>query len=255
MATEAPPAHAPGHPAEPIERDRVYVGGEWVEPAGSGSIEVLDSTTEQVIGRVPEGTPEDVDRAVTAARAGFQAWSAVPFEARLDALQGIAAGLAARGDELAALIAAEVGMPLAQSRTIQAGLPAMDFGGTAQVAREVVWEEQVGNSLVVREPIGVVGGDHPLELPAAPALREGRPGARGRLLGGGQAQRGDAPERLRAGRDHRRAGAARGRLQPRHRLRPGGRGRDRRPRRRRHGLLHRLHPRRAGWSPRRRPRT
>ena len=180
MATEAPAAPAPGHPTEPIERDRVYIGGEWVEPAGSGTIEVLDSTTEEVIGRVPEGTPEDVDRAVAAARAGFEAWSAVPFESRLDALQGIAAGLAARGDELAALIAAEVGMPLAQSRTIQAGLPAMDFGGTAQVAREVVWEEQVGNSLVVREPIGVVGAITPWNYPlhqlcakVAPALAAG----------------------------------------------------------------------------------
>ena len=141
---------------------------------------MFDSTTEQVIGRVPEGTPEDVDRAVAAARAGFEAWSAVPFEARLDALQGIAAALAARGDEIAALIAAEVGMPLEQSRTIQAGLPAMDFGGTAQVAREVAWEEHVGNSLVVREPIGVVGAITPWNYPlhqlcakVAPALAAG----------------------------------------------------------------------------------
>ncbi len=180
MATEAPAAPPAGRPTEPIERDKLYIGGEWVDPAGSGSIEVFDSTTEQVIGRVPEGTPEDVDRAVAAARAGFEAWSAVPFEARLDALQGIAAALAARGDEIAALIAAEVGMPLEQSRTIQAGLPAMDFGGTAQVAREVAWEEHVGNSLVVREPIGVVGAITPWNYPlhqlcakVAPALAAG----------------------------------------------------------------------------------
>ncbi len=180
MATEAPAAPAAAHPTEPIERDKLYVGGEWVDPSAAGAIEVLDSTTEEVIGRVPEGTPEDVDKAVKAARAGFEAWSAVPFEGRLDALQGISAALAARGDELAALIAAEVGMPLAQSRTIQAGLPAMDFGGTAQVAREIVWEEQVGNSLVVREPIGVVGAITPWNYPlhqlcakVAPALAAG----------------------------------------------------------------------------------
>ena len=180
MATEAPAAPAPGRPAEPIERDRSTSAASGSSPPAPAAIEVLDSTTEQVIGRVPEGTPEDVDRAVKAARAGFEAWSAVPFEGRLDALQGIAAALAARGDELAALIAAEVGMPLAQSRTIQAGLPAMDFGGTAQVAREVVWEEQVGNSLVVREPIGVVGAITPWNYPlhqlcakVAPALAAG----------------------------------------------------------------------------------
>ena len=53
----------------------------------------------------------------------------------------------------------------------------------AQAASEVVWEEQIGNSLVVREPVGVVGCDHALELPAAPDLREGRPGADRRLHG------------------------------------------------------------------------
>ena len=87
MATEAPASPAAARPTEPIERDKLYVGGEWVAPSAAGAIEVLDSTTEEVIGRVPEGTPEDVDKAVKAARAGFEAWSAVPFEGRLDALQ------------------------------------------------------------------------------------------------------------------------------------------------------------------------
>ncbi len=180
MATEAAAPLAPGHPSEPAVRDRHYIGGEWVEPSGSGMIEVIDSTTETVIGTVPEGSAEDVDRAVAAARPGFEAWSAVSIEHRLEALQGIAAALAERGDELAALIASEVGMPLAQSRTIQAGLPAMDFGGTAQAAAEVDWEEQVGNSLVVREPIGVVGAITPWNYPlhqlcakVAPALAAG----------------------------------------------------------------------------------
>ena len=179
MATEALAPQA-GHPTDPIERDSLYIGGKWVQPAGTASIEVLDSTTEEVIGRVPEGTPEDVDRAVAAARPGFEAWSAVPLEQRLDACAAIGAALADRADEIAALIAAEVGMPLKLARTIQAGLPAMDFGGTAQVAREVTWEEQVGNSLVVREPIGVVGCITPWNYPlhqlcakVAPALAAG----------------------------------------------------------------------------------
>ncbi len=180
MATEARAPAAPAHPTEPIDRDKLYIGGEWVASTGTGTIEVIDSTTERVIGVVPEGTAADVDAAVMAARPGFEAWSAVPLEHRLDALHAIAAALAARGDELAALIAAEVGMPLGQSRAIQAGLPAMDFGGTAQVAGEVVWEEQVGNSTVVREPIGVVGAITPWNYPlhqlcakVAPALAAG----------------------------------------------------------------------------------
>ena len=141
---------------------------------------MIDSTTEEVIGRIPEGTPDDVDRAVEAARPGFEAWRQVPVETRVDACSAISAALAERGDEIAALIAAEVGMPLAMSRTIQAGLPAMDFGSMAQVASEVAWEEQIGNSLVVREPIGVVGCITPWNYPlhqicakVAPALTAG----------------------------------------------------------------------------------
>jgi acyl-CoA reductase-like NAD-dependent aldehyde dehydrogenase len=166
--------------AEILVRDRLYIGGEWVEPAGSGTIDVLDSTTEEVIGRVPEGTADDVDRAAKAARAGFETWSQVPLEDRLDACSAISAGLAARAEEIAALIAAEVGMPLGQSQQIQAGLPTMQFAAMAQVAREVPWEEQVGNSLVVREPIGVVGAITPWNFPlnqlgakAAPAIAAG----------------------------------------------------------------------------------
>jgi aldehyde dehydrogenase (NAD+) len=165
LATETQAPVQIGHPTEEIIRDRLYIGGEWVEPAGSETIEVIDSTTERVIGRIPEGTPEDVDRAVQAARAGFDAWREVPVEQRVEACTAISAALAERADEIAALIAAEVGMPLALARTIQAGLPAMDFGAMAQAANEVAWEEQVGNSLVVREPVGVVGCITPWNYP------------------------------------------------------------------------------------------
>jgi len=165
LATETAAPTQAGHPTAEIIRDRLYVGGEWIEPEGSGTIEVIDSTTEQVIGRIPEGTPADVDRAVTAARAGFETWREVPVEQRVDACTAISAALAERADEIAALIAAEVGMPLQQARTIQAGLPAMDFGSMAQVANEIAWEEQIGNSLVVREPVGVVGCITPWNYP------------------------------------------------------------------------------------------
>jgi aldehyde dehydrogenase (NAD+) len=180
LATEtAAPKHV-GHPTEEIVRDRLYIGGEWTEPSSSETIEVLDSTTEEVIGTVPRGTPEDVDRAVAAARSGFEAWSQVPLEDRLDACSAISAGLAARAEELGALIASEVGMPMPQSQQIQAGLPTMQFGAMAQVAQEIEWEQQIGNSLVVREPIGVVGSITPWNFPlnqlgakAAPAIAAG----------------------------------------------------------------------------------
>ena len=53
-------------------QDRIYIGGEWVKSTGTGAIEVINSTTEQVMGSVPEGTVEDVDSAVAAARVGVR---------------------------------------------------------------------------------------------------------------------------------------------------------------------------------------
>ena len=180
MAIETHASPAPAHISEPIARDRLYIGGQWVEPAGGATIEVLDSTTEDVIGTVPEGTPEDVDRAVEAARDGFEQWSQVPLGDRAEACRAISAGLAERAEELALLIACEVGMPLMQAATIQAGLPAMDFGAMPEALEQVAWEEQVGNSLIVREPVGVVGAITPWNYPlhqicakVAPALSAG----------------------------------------------------------------------------------
>src|SRR5437588_12550333 len=103
MATQAGPDVRLDHGGDPIERDRFYIGGEWTAPAGDGAIEVIDATTEEVMGRVPEGTPEDVDRAARAARAAFPGWSATPLAERGEACTAISHALAARADESAAL--------------------------------------------------------------------------------------------------------------------------------------------------------
>ena len=180
MAIETQAAAQPTHDSEPIVRDRLYIGGEWVEPHGGGTFEVIDATTEQVIGTIPGGDAEDVDRAVRAARPGFEQWSQVPVHERAAACQAIGARLAERSEEIALLIAREVGMPLNLAAMIQAGLPAMDFSSMPAVAEETQWEEQVGNSLIVREPVGVVGCITPWNYPlhqvcakVAPALTVG----------------------------------------------------------------------------------
>src|SRR4051812_47677837 len=163
-----------------LVRDKLYIGGEWVDPASEETIEIVNPTTEEVIGRIPAGTPEDVDKAVEAARKAFETWGQTPIEVRADVCAGIAAKLAERGDELAALIATELGMPLALSKMIQAGLPTMSFGSMPDQLEKVAWEEEVGNSLIVREPIGVVGAITPWNYPlhqiaakVAPAIAAG----------------------------------------------------------------------------------
>jgi aldehyde dehydrogenase (NAD+) len=165
---------------EPIVRDRLYIGGEWVEPAGEGTIEVLNPSTGAVMARIPEGTPEDADRAVRAARTAFDSWAAVsPYE-RAQLCVAIGARLAERGDELAGLITTELGMPITLSRMIQAGLPSVTFSSQAELVEEIAWEEEVGNSLIVREPAGVVAAITPWNYPlhqiankVAPALSAG----------------------------------------------------------------------------------
>jgi len=161
-------------------RDTLYIDGAWVASTGTGMLEVVNSTTEEVMGAVPDGTPEDVDRAVRAASRAFGEWSATSVDERVKMLERIQEGLAARTSELGTLIAHEVGMPLTLSTLIQVGLPVMSFANAAVVAREMTWEEEIGSSLVVREPVGVVGAITPWNYPlhqvaakVAPALAAG----------------------------------------------------------------------------------
>jgi aldehyde dehydrogenase (NAD+) len=161
-------------------RDKLYIDGAWVPSSGTGTLDVVNSTTEEVMGTVPEGTPEDVDRAARAAAAAFPAWAATSVEERAKTLARIQEGLTARTPDIATLIAQEVGMPFTLSNLIQVGLPVMSFAMAAQLITEIPLEEEVGNSLVVREPVGVVGAITPWNYPlhqvaakVAPALAAG----------------------------------------------------------------------------------
>ena len=145
--------------------DKLYIGGEWTPASGKGSFDVIDASTEEVMGRVPRGDASDADRAVRAARAAFDGWARTPQAERAEYLQKIQAGLGARAQEIAETIAREVGMPLPLSNMIQAGLPTLTFGSAAQLAASYEFEEQAGNSLVIREPIGVVGCITPWNYP------------------------------------------------------------------------------------------
>jgi acyl-CoA reductase-like NAD-dependent aldehyde dehydrogenase len=158
----------------------LFIGGEWVPSAGTGTLDVIDSTTEEVMGTIPEGSPQDVDLAVAAARAAFPGWAATPVKERTDLLTRVSQELTARMDEVANLIAHEVGMPLVLSQLVQMGLPIGTFASMAQVAADFTWEQAAGNSVIVREPIGVVGAITPWNYPlnqiaakVAPALAAG----------------------------------------------------------------------------------
>jgi acyl-CoA reductase-like NAD-dependent aldehyde dehydrogenase len=166
--------------AEVQVRDKIFIGGEWVEPEGSGTIDVVNSTTEETMGTIPACVPGDADQAVAAAREAFESWSQTSLEERAGYLSAIAAGLGERSEEIAATIAQELGMPLTLSKLIQAGLPIAQFAAMPNLMQEVSWEEEIGNSRVLREPVGVLGAITPWNYPlnqiaakVAPALAAG----------------------------------------------------------------------------------
>jgi acyl-CoA reductase-like NAD-dependent aldehyde dehydrogenase len=162
------------------DRDRLYIDGQWVRPNGTGTIDVINAATEEVMGCVPDGTADDVDRAVQAARRAFAGWSVTEPEERADALRRITEGLQGRMMEIAAVIAQEVGMPINLAMLIQAGLPVMTFSSMTDLLHTFEFSEPMGTSLVVREPVGVVGAITPWNYPlhqvaakVAPALAAG----------------------------------------------------------------------------------
>src|SRR5205807_189015 len=117
------------------------------------------------MGRVPEATAQDVDKAVQAAKRAFESWSTTSAEERSKYIQRIAEGLQARTMDIANVVAEELGMHINLSMIIQAGLPTVTFSSMQGLIDEVKWEEQIGNSLVLREPVGVVGCITPWNYP------------------------------------------------------------------------------------------
>ncbi len=163
-----------------LTRDAFYIGGEWAAPVSGEVLEVTSSGTGELYATVPAGTAEDAARAVAAAAAAFPAWSVTSPKERGEFLQRVSEKLAERADDIALTIAHEVGMPLMLAKGIQVGLPTMTFADQAQRIQEYPWEEEVGHSVVVREPVGVVVAItpwnyplHQIALKVAPALAAG----------------------------------------------------------------------------------
>lgn len=160
--------------------DKLYINGEWVEPAGDGVTEVINPASEAVCGSVPCGNESDVDKAVQAARTAFESWSRTSAAQRREFIQVIADKLGERMAEIGHTITLEQGSPIEFAATTQAGAPWAVMSSYA--ARTAMMEEtaQLGNSLVVKEPVGVCAFINPWNYPlhqivgkVAPALAAG----------------------------------------------------------------------------------
>jgi aldehyde dehydrogenase (NAD+) len=157
-----------------------YINGAWVPPAKPATRDVINPATEQSIGKISMGSAEDVDRAVKAARKAFETYSRTTREERIALLEKIIAVFKTKQDELATTIATEVGAPMWLSKAAQAAAGIGHFAQALAVLRTFEFEETRGRTMIVREPIGVVGMITPWNWPinqiackVAPALAAG----------------------------------------------------------------------------------
>lgn len=166
--------------AVPVPHDEVYIAGTWHRPTEGDSIAVLNPATEEIVGRVPDSSAV-VSTAVEAARDAFEAWSRRSVTERAAYLDALADAIEQHAEQLAVLASTEIGMPLRESRAVQASLPAKELRSIADIARSFNWERRDDSgSTVVREPFGVVLGVTPWNFPVhqivaklAPALAAG----------------------------------------------------------------------------------
>ena len=141
-------------------RDRFYIGGKWVQPAGRNVLEVISPYSEKVIGRVPEATAADIDAAVTAARLAFEEgpWPRTPPKERAAMITALSQGIQARSQEIADLITSEMGSPASWSLMGQVFAATFLLDAFAELTGEFPFEEQraglLGASLVRHVPVG-----------------------------------------------------------------------------------------------------
>lgn len=158
----------------------LFIDGAWQAPSGQGLAEVIDPATEAVIGQVPLGDERDVECAVAAARQAFASWARTPSSVRAGYIRALAEQLNARADEMAAVITAELGMPVQWCRSVQVEGPIAGLEHYVEIAALMDEVREVGNSLVLREPVGVCAFINPWNYPLhqligklAPALAAG----------------------------------------------------------------------------------
>jgi aldehyde dehydrogenase (NAD+) len=170
-------------------RDQIYIGGEWVDPEGSGTIDVVSAHSEEVIGRVPDATPADMDRAVAAARHAFDhgPWPHLDPAERAAGIARLSAAIQARAQEIADTISQENGSPKQWSIMGQVFSATMVLDTYAGIAPGYQWVDDRAGALgapvrVRRAPVGVVAGIIPWNVPLfiaalklGPALAAGCP--------------------------------------------------------------------------------
>lgn len=157
-----------------------YIDGTWVESDGGTPHEVINPATEEPVSEITLGSEADVGKAVGAARRAFESFSRTSADERIALIERVIEAYKARTADLAEAISLEMGAPMGLAKTAQVGSGIGHLLAAAKALREFQFEERIGNSLVVHEPIGVVAMITPWNWPlnqivskVAPALAAG----------------------------------------------------------------------------------
>ncbi len=142
-----------------------YIDGKWVAPLTKDTLDVINPATEEPIESIAMGGPDDVDAAVAAAKAAFETFSLTTKDERIALLDTIVGVYAGRMEELADIISQEVGAPLWLAQAAQAAAGLGHLATARAVLADFEFERPMGTTLIVREPIGVVGMITPWNWP------------------------------------------------------------------------------------------
>jgi aldehyde dehydrogenase (NAD+) len=148
-----------------IERDQIFINGQWVPSAGRDVITVINPVTEEPTATIPAGTAEDVDLAARAAADAFPAWSRTSVDERVAVFHKLAKLTEGRLDEINRAIVSEIGQPASIAATAQSAGAVEDLLSITESLPEIVWNERVGTTVVTRDAAGVVGAITPWNGP------------------------------------------------------------------------------------------
>ena len=160
--------------------NKFFINGEWIEPAGRSTLDVINPATEKAFATISLGNADDVDSAAKAAKSAFDSWSNSSIEERKEIISNIVGGLKSRSDEMATAISSEMGAPMGLSKTAQVGSGLGHFMNVLSILENFEFEEIRGTTKIVKEPAGVCGFITPWNWPlnqiackVAPAIAAG----------------------------------------------------------------------------------
>lgn len=159
---------------------KFYINGAWVNPLQQNTLDVIDPSTEEPFTKIAAGSAADIDQAVAAARAAFERFSRTSVKERIELLEAVGAEYDKRYEDIAEAVSREMGAPLAFARAAQAWIGRAHITEILSVLKNYRFKHMRGTTLIVKEPVGVVGMITPWNWPlnqiackVAPALAAG----------------------------------------------------------------------------------